>query len=133
MAFDNVNVTRARKALQDLQNSLNYEKEKEICSVIFNEKNFGTTASDPLKNGMKTLIDVRYKELKELILKYQQIVDYVEEYQELERRVDYLQDEIDDEYDDDDTSYSKIRRLKREKRQCLNRMDEIEANVDSMI
>lgn len=133
MAFESVDVERARAALKTLKNSLIINEEQVIYDSISSENNLKTLASEPLKKGLKKLLDERYQELSSLIDTYQKIVDYVEEYQELKREVSRLESEIDDEYDDEDPSYSKIRRLKREKSKCLNRMDEIVSIVDSMI
>lgn len=133
MAFENVDVQRVRLALKALKNSLIINEEQMIFDSICSENNFKTLANDPLKKGLKKLLDERYGELSSLIDIYQKIVDYVEEYQKLDKEVSRLEREIDDEYDDEDPSYSKIRRLKREKANCLNRMDEIVSTVDSMI
>lgn len=133
MAFENVDVKRARSALQDLKNSLIYNEEQSIYDSISNESNFKTLASNPLKDGLKKLIENRYKELVILIETYQKIVDYVEEYQELDKKVSRLKSQIENEYDDEDPSYSKINRLKREKSKCLTMMDEIINKIDSLI
>ena len=133
MAFENVDVQRVRLSLKALKNSLIINEEQMIFDSICSENNFKTLANDPLKKGLKKLLDERYGELSSLIDIYQTIVDYVEEYQKLDKEVSRLEREIDDEYDDEDPSYSKIRRLKREKANCLNRMDEIVSTVDSMI
>ncbi len=133
MAFENVDVQRVRLSLKALKNSLIINEEQMIFDSICSENNFKTLANDPLKKGLKKLLDERYGELSSLIDIYQKIVDYVEEYQKLDKEVSRLEREIDDEYDDEDPSYSKIRRLKREKANCLNRMDEIVSTVDSMI
>ena len=133
MAFENVDVQRVRLSLKALKNSLIINEEQMIFDSICSENNFKTLANDPLKKGLKKLLDERYGELSSLIDIYQKIVDYVEEYQKLDKEVSRLEREIDDEYDDEGPSYSKIRRLKREKANCLNRMDEIVSTVDSMI
>ena len=133
MAFENVDVQRVRLSLKALKNSLIINEEQMIFDSICSENNFKTLANDPLKKGLKKLLDERYGELSSLIDIYQKIVDYVEEYQKLDKEVSRLEREIDDEYDDEDPSYSKIRRLKRKKANCLNRMDEIVSTVDSMI
>ena len=133
MAFENVDVQRVRLSLKALKNSLIINEEQMIFDSICSENNFKTLANDPLKKGLKKLLDERYGELSSLIDIYQKIVVYVEEYQKLDKEVSRLEREIDDEYDDEDPSYSKIRRLKREKANCLNRMDEIVSTVDSMI
>ena len=133
MAFENVDVQRVRLSLKALKNSLIINEEQMIFDLICSENNFNILANDPLKKGLKKLLDERYGELSSLIDIYQKIVDYVEEYQKLDKEVSRLEREIDDEYDDEDPSYSKIRRLKREKANCLNRMYEIVSTVDSMI
>ena len=57
MALENVDVKRARSALQDLKNSLIYNEEQSIYDSISNESNFKTLASNPLKDGLKKLIE----------------------------------------------------------------------------
>lgn len=133
MAFENVNVLRARSALTSLKNSLNTTKEQTIYSSICNENNWMTLASEPLKKALKQLLDVRYQELSNLIDTYQKIVDYIEEYRDLETEIQELEIEINDEENEEDPSYSKIKRKRRKQKQCQEKMKEIVSIVDSMI
>ena len=133
MAFENVNVLKARSALMSLKNSLNTTKEQAIYASICNENNWMTLAKEPLKKALKQLLDVHYQELSDLIDTYQKVVDYIEEYHNLETEIQELEIEINDEENEEDPSYSKIKRKMRKQRQCEEKMEEIVSIVDSMI
>jgi|GEM_PF-6077961 len=133
MAFESVDVSRAREALRSIKNSLTTNKEQEILNAISDTSVFQTDAFTQLRESIKKLIETRYKDLSKLIDDYLKIVDLVEEYKKLEERIRKLERSIAREESEEEPDYSYIRSLRREIKECQKRMNEIVQTVDSMI
>lgn len=133
MALGNVDVALAKTALQNLKNSLDSSTEQDIYTSIISTDTFKSDARTPLQKGFELLLNERMEEVKKLIDTYLQIMDLISEYQGLEEDVADYEERIDDEQDDDDPSYSKIKRLRKAKNACLDRMHDIEIEIDSKI
>lgn len=86
MAFENVNVDNLKSALNSCKNSINYSISKSLISSISNRNVWQSDSKMVLKNALDTLVNTRYRDLKNKISDYQTAVKYIEEYQELKKK-----------------------------------------------
>lgn len=94
MAFESINVNSLRSALNDCKRSLNYDTTKTLKNNIASSNEWQSDAKKNLNNALKTLIDVRYKELESKITNYFNVVTKIENYKKLEESVKNLRRDI---------------------------------------
>lgn len=81
MAFENVNVTSLRNAINSCKKSLDKTTIQEITNNISNSNVWTSDAQSNLKNALNKLSNTRYKALEDKLNEYLKIADYIEEYQ----------------------------------------------------
>lgn len=91
MAFENVNVTSLRNALNQCKNSINHSTTDELIESISNTSVWQSSAQNTLKKALTKLDNERYKDLENKIDKYLELVDYIEKYKTLEQENKDLQ------------------------------------------
>lgn len=84
MAFENVNVSSLRSALNSCKNSINYSGTDSTINTISNNNNWNSISRNKFKDGLTHLVNVDYKRLKDTLDRYYQIVNYIEDYKELQ-------------------------------------------------
>jgi len=87
MAFENVNVSSLRSALDTAKNDLvNSDQESlNLITTLADNGNWQANAKGTLKEALEKLTGERYVELRDKIDSYYQIVDYITEYKDLEK------------------------------------------------
>lgn len=85
MAFESVNTTSLRNALNQCKNSINHNTSKELINSISNKNTWESESQENLKRALTALNDVRYSELEETINNYLSIVNDIERYQTLQK------------------------------------------------
>ena len=86
MAFENVDVTSLRQALNSCKNSINYRTSKTIINNISNPAVWQSDQQPVLKEAMEKLINIRYRNLEDKLEDYQIITNYIEDYQKLSKQ-----------------------------------------------
>lgn len=81
MAFENINVTSLRNAINSCKNSLDKTTIQELSNNISNQNVWQSDSQNNLKNALNKLSNTRYKVLEDKLNEYLKIADYIEEYQ----------------------------------------------------
>lgn len=84
MAFENVNVVKAKSAINNLISELNYKKSQEIVSKYSGSKNFQCGAKDNFMSAINTLHNQKYKPLENQLKKYKNVIDTIEKYKKMD-------------------------------------------------
>jgi len=132
-AFENVNTESLKSSLQELQSLFSSNSEKKILTSLSKKENFLTSASTPLLNGLKKLIDERYEDLQKTISNYLSIVSKIENYNAKKKELLSLAQKINDELDEEETDYEYISNMKESQVKYLKEMGNIVLDVDSLI
>lgn len=90
MAFENINVASLRNALSQCKNSINYSKSEELIQDI---SVWQCDSKNKLKEALIKLTSGRYKDLENLLNDYLYAVNYIEEYQNLQKENESLERE----------------------------------------
>ena len=141
MAFENVNVTSLRNALNNCEDRINYSRSKELINNISNPNVWQSDSQPILKEALEKLINVRYKDLEGKLEDYKLACNYIEEYQELAKQNQdllatnkSLQRDL---YNDDNEKIASIeRKINNNKGQINsneNRMEVLERQVNGLI
>lgn len=85
MAFESVNVTSLRNALNQCKNTINHSSTTELITSISNTSVWQSSSQKKLKTALTKLENERYKDLENKINKYLEVVSYIERYKELQR------------------------------------------------
>lgn len=93
MAFENVNPSSLRNAINSCLNNLHNEFSKSLSSSLTPSVWQGDCKKQ-LESAIDSLNNKRYKELKELLEKYRDIPNYIEEYQKLQKQNETYRSEI---------------------------------------
>lgn len=141
MAFENVNVTSLRNALNNCEDRINYSRSKELINNISNPNVWQSDSQPILKEALEKLINVRYKDLEGKLEDYKLACNYIEEYQELAKQNQNLlatnKSLQRDLYNDDNEKNSSIeRKINNNKGQITsneNRMEVLERQVNGLI
>lgn len=141
MAFENVNVTSLRNALNNCEDRINYSRSKELINNISNPNVWQSDSQPILKEALEKLINVRYKDLEGKLEDYKLACNYIEEYQELAKQNQNLlatnKSLQRDLYNDDNEKNSSIeRKINNNKGQINsneNRMEVLERQVNGLI
>lgn len=83
MAFENVNVASMRNAINSCIGKLNKEEIQELTNNISNSSVWEANAQDTLKKALTRLGSIRYIELEQQLINCYEIVNYIEEYQNI--------------------------------------------------
>ena len=141
MAFENVNVTSLRNALNNCEDRINYSRSKELINNISNPNVWQSDSQPILKEALQKLINVRYKDLEGKLEDYKLACNYIEEYQELAKQNQNLlatnKSLQRDLYNDDNEKNVSIeRKINNNKGQINsneNRMEVLERQVNGLI
>lgn len=141
MAFENVNVTSLRNALNNCEDRINYSRSKELINNISNPNVWQSDSQPILKEALEKLINVRYKDLEGKLEDYKLACNYIEEYQELAKQNQNLlatnKSLQRDLYNDDNEKNVSIeRKINNNKGQINsneNRMEVLERQVNGLI
>ena len=141
MAFENVNVTSLRNALNNCEDRINYSRSKELINNISNPNVWQSDSQPILKEALEKLINVRYKDLEGKLEDYKLACNYIEEYQELAKQNQNLlatnKSLQRDLYNDDNEKNSSIeRKINNNKGQINsneNRMEVLERQVNELV
>ena len=95
MAFENVNVTSLRNSLNQCKNAINHSTTDGLISSVSNASAWQSSAQSNLKNALSKLTNTRYKELENKLSNYQNTVNFIEKYQDLQSENKSKQQEID--------------------------------------
>lgn len=94
MAFEEVNVTSAKNALNSCLNTINYDKSLQIFINIQNKEIWNSSSKDILKDALNILTNTKYKNLKNKINTYLLAINQIEEYQNVQRQLNELNSQI---------------------------------------
>lgn len=95
MAFENVNVTNLRYALNSCKNSLNYGKIQSLSSTI-SSSSWSANAKTNLTQALNQLVNIRYKSLENQINTYLNLLSKIESYKNLQNQNSALSGEYND-------------------------------------
>lgn len=85
MAFENIDTTSLETALISCKSSLNYAISRELINTITNTSVWQADAEKNLYKSLDKLINTRYKELMQTLIKYTNLVSSISEYQQLQK------------------------------------------------
>lgn len=85
MAFENVNPTSLRNALQSCKNTINHSISDELITSLDNNSVWESDAKKNLSDALETLSHTHYKALEGKIDDYLKATGYIETYQAKER------------------------------------------------
>lgn len=87
MAFKNVSASSLKQAVNACKNSIDYGTSKYILNNLSNNV-WEAESKNTLKNALKKLIDTRYKELEDYLNKCSEVVKLIEQYKEVEEKIE---------------------------------------------
>lgn len=94
MAFEEVNVTSARNALNSCLNTINYSKTSQIITNIQNNDIWNTKSRDVLKEALDKMINIKYKELTNKLNLYLTTIGLIEQYKNLQNQLNEVNKKI---------------------------------------
>lgn len=91
MAFENVNVSSLRSAINSSKDSLNSNTSSQLINNISDANVWSTDSKETLKKSLSKLVDEKYKDLKDKLDSYLNIITKIEEYKTLDKENDQLE------------------------------------------
>ncbi|MBR3117107.1 MAG: hypothetical protein IKF36_04460 [Bacilli bacterium] len=84
MAYENVDVSRAKNAINNCLNSLNHPSSDNFLSTLPGNTNWVADSKNTFVSAVDKLVNVRYKELKDYLNQCLTTLDNIEKYQNLQ-------------------------------------------------
>lgn len=131
MAFEGVNVTSARNALNSCMNTISYSKTSQIISNIQNNDIWNTSSRDVLNEALNKLINIKYKDVKEKINLYLTTVGLIEQYQNLQNQLNDVNNKIKELENKLTTEKSNKRTYEKNKEKNASKIKQAQGNISS--
>lgn len=107
--FDNIDVASAKRALTDCLNKLNEKKSIKVMTGIKNNKIWNTPARDTLYDALNKLVNEKYKNIREKITNYLNVMSKIEEYKNNEALKNSKNNDINNYQEKLNIEYSNLR------------------------
>lgn len=129
MAFESVNVTSARNALNSCLNTISYSKSSRIYVNIQNNEIWNSSSRDVLKEALKTLTNIKYKELKDKINTYLLAINQIEGYQNAQASLNEVNNQIKELESKISTAKSNKRSYERNKEKYSSKLSQTKKDI----
>ena len=86
MAYENINVSSAKAAINSCLNSIRHETSNEITGSLSASSEWISDSKTTFVGSVKKLVDVRYKELKDYLKQCLGTLDKIQEYKDLQAK-----------------------------------------------
>lgn len=83
MLFENIDAESLKQAINDCINSIDFTSTEQIIENLSNNTVWQSESKQVLSKALKTLVNTRYKELKEYLNECLTIANHIEEYKAL--------------------------------------------------
>ena len=84
MAYENVDVTRAKNAINQCLNSINHTASSDLLSSLSGSTNWVADSKKNFSNAVDTLVNTRYRELEAYLKKCLTNLDNIEKVQQMQ-------------------------------------------------
>lgn len=125
MAFENINTVNLRNSLVACKEAINTQTIIELKNKISNDDVWKSKSRDTLKRSLEKLETVRYKELEDKLNNYIDLVQYIEEYQNLQMTINEDQSKY-------NSLSSNLTEEKNKEKKDSSKMYEIQSKMDDM-
>lgn len=136
MAYENVDVTRARNAINQCLNSINYNNSSNILNDSKDNKNWNADSKTTFRTALDTLVNTRYKELKDYLNQCLTTINNIEKYKNLQSQNATYDSQIRTKSAELSTQQSKYRKLDdkstAEAKNIKSKIDKLEREIKDL-
>lgn len=136
MAYENVDVEKAKKAINDCLNSINHRQTSAMLSDLKGNSNWTASSKDTYLEAVDTLVNVRYKDLVDYLNKSLENLNNIEQVQKLQAQSKDSDTKLTGKRNELDIANKKYNAMEdknsTEARQLKNRIDNIKSEMNNL-